>query len=288
MLAAEVRRAADKLLAAGVDSPRPDAEQLAAHVLGVPRGRLELASFDAGQLDRFRALVERRARREPLQHLIGSVGFRRLDLLVGPGVFVPRPETESVVQWAVEQLISALAGRRAPVVVDLCTGAGTIALSLAKEAPGAQVHGVDLDPAALAWARRNVERTGLPVTLHQCPVAEVAARLPELLGAVDLVASNPPYVALGERHQVDPEVLDHDPAVALWAGADGLDLVRSVEAAARRLLQPGGLVAVEHSDRQGRSAPAVFTAAGGWSEVADHRDLAGRDRFVTARWTGAR
>jgi release factor glutamine methyltransferase len=150
---------------------------------------------------------------------------------------------------------------------------------LAYELPRATVHAVEHDPGALDWTRRNVDALGVSVTLHQMDITEdVPAALPELAGKLDLVISNPPYVA--EHESVEPEVGDHDPAIALWAGADGLDLDRAVERAARGLLRPGGVVVVEHSDRQGRTAPAVFS---GWDEVADHRDLAGRDRFVTAR-----
>jgi len=230
-------------------------------------------------------LVTRRAARVPLQHLTGSVGFRYLELEVGPGVFVPRPETESVVQWAVDAI--AEEGWAAPLLVDLCTGSGTIAFALANEVPGATVHAVERDPDALAWTRRNAEnrvQAGDPeVQLH---LGSVEGCLPELNGQVDLVASNPPYVALSERHLPEPEVVEHDPQIALFAGEDGLDVIRLVEQAARRLLKPGGLVVVEHSDRQGESAPAVFCDAGGWNEVADHQDLTGRDRYVTARWGG--
>ena len=220
----------------------------------------------------------RRAARVPLQHLTGSVGFRYIELEVGPGVFVPRPETESVVQWAVDNI-----GHGAPLVVDLCTGSGTIAFALANEVPGATVHAVERDAGALEWTRRNAKNrvaAGDPeVHLH---LGSVEDCLPDLNGLVDLVASNPPYVAETERHLPDPEVVDHDPEIALFAGPDGLDVIRLVEQAARRLLKPGGLVVVEHSDRQGRTAPAVFERAGGWADVADHQDLTGRDRFVTA------
>lgn len=275
-------QAAERLRAAGVASPEHDARALALHVLGLAKpSDLLLADRGDLDLDRFEELVSRREARVPLQHLTGSTGFRYLDIEVGPGVFVPRPETESVVQWAVD----AVRGLPAPLLVDLCTGSGTIALSLAHEVPGATVHAVERDPAALAWAQRNADRrraAGDPqVHLH---LGSVEGCLPELDGAVDLVASNPPYVAEHERHLPEPEVVDHDPEIALFAGEDGLDVVRLVEQAARRLLTPGGLLVVEHSDRQGQSAPALLREAGGWVEVADHKDLAGRDRFVTARW----
>jgi release factor glutamine methyltransferase len=286
-----LRTATATLAEAGVDSPRVDAEELAAHVLGVRRGQLLLRNaLDEAQADRLGGLAAERARRVPLQHLVGRAGFRHLELEVGPGVFVPRPETESVVQWAVDALarMRAEEGVATPLVVDLCAGSGTIALALANEVPGAVVHAVERSPEAMDWTKRNVDiRAGAgdpEVTLH---LADAAEALPELDGTVDLVASNPPYVAVTETHIPDPEVLDHDPGVALWAGEDGLDVVRVVEATARRLLRPGGLVVVEHSDRQGGSAPALFRDAGGWADVADHRDLAGRDRFVTARWTGS-
>lgn len=272
--------ATETLRAAGVASPEHDAKALAVHVLGL-RKPSELALHDSIDDEVYDGLVARRASRVPLQHLTGWVGFRWIELEVGPGVFVPRPETESVVQWALDHLDSA---RTNPLVVDLCAGSGTIALALANELPGATVHAVERDPVALEWARRNAARlaaTGDPeVQLH---LGSVADCLPELDGTVDLVASNPPYVAEDERHLPDPEVIDHDPETALFAGADGLDVIRLVEQAARRLLKSGGLVVVEHSDRQGRSAPAVFEEAGGWAEVEDHQDLTGRDRFVTAR-----
>ena len=280
-----VRAATDRLAAAGVASPEHDARALAVHVLGLqrPSDLLLVDGFDDAQAVAFDDLVARREQRVPLQHLTGSVGFRHIELEVGPGVFVPRPETESVVQWAVDALAGE--GVERPLLVDLCAGSGTIAFALANEVPGATVHAVERDPGAVEWARRNAAnrvKAGDPeVQLHLASVEDALLDLP---GAFDLVASNPPYVALHETHIPDPEVLDHDPEIALFAGDDGLDVIRLVEQAARRLLRPSGLVVVEHSDRQGESAPAVFTTAGGWSEVTDHRDLAGRDRFVTARW----
>ena len=284
-----VRTATDRLAEAGVDSPEHDARALAVHVLGLerPSDLLMVDDLQPEQATAFDELVARRAERVPLQHLTGQVGFRHIVLEVGPGVFVPRPETESVVQWAVDAVRAE--GWQSPLCVDLCTGSGTIAFALANEVPGATVHAVERDPDALAWTRRNAAlrvAAGDPeVQLH---LGSAEDALPGFDGTLDLVVSNPPYVATSEAHIPDPEVVDHDPGIALWAGEDGLDVVRLVEQAARRLLKPGGLVVVEHSDRQGRSAPELFEQAGGWGDVQDHRDLAGRDRFVTARWTGGR
>ena len=283
-----VRAATTRLEQAGVDSPEHDARALAVHVLGLdrPSDLLLVDDLAPDLATAYDELVARRAERVPLQHLTGSVGFRHIVLEVGPGVFVPRPETESVVQWAVDAVRAE--GWQSPLCVDLCTGSGTIAFALANELPGATVHAVERDPDALAWTRRNAANrvaAGDPeVQLH---LGSAEDALPELDGQLDLVISNPPYVATTEAHIPDPEVLDHDPGIALWAGEDGLDVIRLVEQAARRLLKPGGLVVVEHSDRQGRTAPELFEQAGGWTEVEDHRDYAGRDRYVTARWTGS-
>ncbi len=280
-LAGELRAATERLEAAGVASPRWDAEQLAALVVGVQRAKLAtVGSLPAEQARRLSDLVARRCARVPLQHLVGSVGFRRIDLLVGPGVFIPRPETELVAGVAVER---ARAAGEAPVVVDLCSGSGAIALAVANEVPGARVHAVELDPDALGWLARNAaerRRAGD----HAIEVHHGAARdaLPELDGGVDVVVSNPPYVALPELADVEPEVRDHDPHVALVAAEDGLAVIGDVVASAARLLRPGGWVVIEHSDRQGESVPALLRA-GGWRDVADHPDLAGRPRYTTGR-----
>ena len=284
-LRASIMAASERLGTAGVASPEHDARALAVHVLGLtrPSHLLLLDDLDPAQATAFAELVGRRADRVPLQHLTGSVGFRYLELAVGPGVFVPRPETESVVQWAVDAVREQ--DWQHPLCVDLCAGSGTIAFALANEIPGAIVHAVECDAEAFAWTRRNAARrlrAGDPeVHLH---LGNVQGCLSEFDGQLDLVASNPPYLATTEAHRADPEVLDHDPAVALWAGQDGLDVIRLVEQAARRLLKAGGLVVVEHSDRQGVIAPAIFARAGGWTEIADHRDQVGRDRYVSARW----
>lgn len=258
------------LAAAGVPSPDHDARALAAHLLGTRMSDV-LAAEELPEAE-YRALVTARAERVPLQHLVGSVGFRWIELQVGPGVFIPRPETELVAGAVVEELTRP----EAPVVVDLCSGSGAIALSVAQEVPAAVVHAVELDPTALAWARRNDPRG--TVTWHEGPVEGC---LPQLDGQVDVVVSNPPYVPVGT--QVDRETAEHDPALALWGGQDGLDVVRQVEQAARRLLKPGGLVVVEHDVTHGKAAPEVFAD---WAEVVDHEDLTGRDRYLTARWLG--
>ena len=266
---AALAAATARLAEAGVPSARHDAEVLAAHSLGVERRDL-WRHDDVGA--RFPAYVERRAAREPLQHITGVAYFRHLTLQVGPGVFVPRPETEVVVEAA----LAAMRGVENPRVVDLCTGSGAIALAVATEVPGSEVHAVELEPAAHAWALRNCAGSSVDLRL-----GDMATAFPELDGSVDVVVSNPPYIPVGAVVR-DPEVAAHDPAVSLWSGDDGLDAMRVVEQVAARLLRVGGVVVAEHADLQGTSAPAVFAATGAWRDVADHRDLAGRDRFITA------
>jgi release factor glutamine methyltransferase len=277
-LRAALSAAVARLEAAGVASPRFDAEELAALSLAVDRR--ELWRHDAPGED-FAAYVERRAGREPLQHITGRAYFRHLTLQVGSGVFVPRPETEVVAGAAIDaaQAVHARTGR-SPVVVDLGTGSGAIALAIADEVPAATVLAVEADPAAYAWAGRN--RLGTSVQLR---LGDMADAFPELAGAVDVVVSNPPYIPVG-AHIRDAEVAEHDPAAALWSGEDGLDAIRVVEQVAARLLRAGGVVVVEHADVQGQSAPGVF-AASRWYDVEDQRDLAGRDRYVTAVRAGS-
>jgi release factor glutamine methyltransferase len=275
LLAAAARRLAE----AGVASPEFDARELLAHVLGTTRPQLALIDEpDEGQARAFEALVARRAAREPLQHLTGSAAFRHVELAVGPGVFVPRPETEVLAGWAIERARDVLAEGRCPVVVDLCTGSGALALSLATEVPGADVHAVELDERAHGWAERNLSGTGVELR-H----GDMTDAFGDLDGTVDVVVCNPPYIPLEAYESVAAEARDHDPDLALWSGQDGLDAMRVLEGVASRLLRPGGVVGAEHADVQGESAPAVFSGTGRWSDVRDHRDLAGRPRFVTAR-----
>ncbi|MER5971240.1 peptide chain release factor N(5)-glutamine methyltransferase [Streptomyces sp. NPDC001922] len=275
VLLAEVAQATQRLADAGVPSPRFDAEELAAFVHGVKRGALHAVSdadFDA----RYWEAVARREAREPLQHITGRAFFRYLELQVGPGVFVPRPETESVVGWAIDAVRAMDVVE--PLIVDLCTGSGAIALALAQEVPRSRVHAVELDEGALRWARKNVE--GSRVRLHQ---GDAFSALPELDGQVDLVVSNPPYIPLTEWEYVAPEARDHDPQLALFSGEDGLDTIRGIERTAHRLLRPGGVVVVEHADTQGGQVPWIFTEERGWADAADHPDLNNRPRFATAR-----
>ncbi|WP_408898992.1 peptide chain release factor N(5)-glutamine methyltransferase [Nocardioides sp. R1-1] len=274
-----LRAAADRLRAVGVASPEYDAGELLAHVLGTTRGQLLLLG-DIGpeQVRRYDGLVARRAAREPLQHLLGAAWFRHVEVAVGPGVFVPRPETELLAGWAVDQAAAVAATGRTPVVVDLCTGSGVIAKSIAHEVPAARVHAVELDPPAHAWAERNLAGTGVELRL-----GDLATAFEDLVGEVDVLVSNPPYVPLEAWESVAVEARDHDPHLALFSGDDGLDAIRVIARRGLVLLKPGGVVGVEHADAQGESAPAVFSAVGRWAEVRDHRDLAGRPRFVTAR-----
>ena len=326
LLLDEIALAAARLAEAGVEAPRAEAELIAAHVHGVRRTELHSVpdvAFDA----RFWEGVGRRAAREPLQHITGRAYFRYLELEVGPGVFVPRPETEVMTGWAIDRLREMDVAE--PVVADLGTGSGAIALSIAQEVPRARVHMVEADPIARDWTRRNLERCAVAapytrgrVSLHGADFTAAprpasagagapggglpgggapgggepggrpgggepgAEGLRELDGKVDLVISNPPYIPLGAS--VPPEVGEYDPPAALWSGADGLDAIRGVERAARRLLRPGGLVAVEHGAPQGAAVYWVFCEEAGWRDTRNHKDLARRDRFVTAAWPGER
>ncbi len=281
-----LREAAARLAEAGVESPDHDARTLLAHVLKVETTRLALIEevSDEDQ-EAYAGLVARRATREPLQHLTGVAYFRHVELAVGPGVFVPRPETEQLAGWAIEQAKALVSIRSQtdlldhPVcIVDLCTGSGAIAKAIADEVPEATVYAVELDEGAHSWAQRNLAGTG--VHLRQ---GDMATAFPELDGTVDIVTCNPPYIPLEAWESVAPEARDHDPQLALYAEDDGLAAMRVLEERAARLLRSGGLVGAEHADVQGKSAPAVFSATGRWSEVRDRQDLAGRPRYLTAR-----
>ncbi|WP_433556538.1 N5-glutamine methyltransferase family protein [Pseudonocardia xinjiangensis] len=269
------------LAAAGIGSPRVDAELLAAHVVGVERGRLMLQPLvDPPVVDALRHLVERRAAREPLQHLLGTAVLGPVTVAVGPGVFTPRPETELLLEWG----LHAIADIQSPLVVDLCTGSAALALGVAVSRPDAVVHAVEVDSVALTWAQRNisdhVSAGGTPVTLHAADVRWTDLLL-ELESHVDLVLCNPPYVPDGTP--LPPEVVGWDPPDAVYGGPDGLEIIRAVIAASAGLLRYGGSLGIEHDDTHGEVVPALLRRRRVLTDVEEHLDLAGRPRFATAR-----
>jgi release factor glutamine methyltransferase len=269
------------LAAAGVLDPEVDAELLIGHVIGGSRGEVQARMIVGGRLGEADAsalaeLVRRRAAREPLQHLTGRAPFRSLDLAVGPGVFIPRPETEQVAQLAIDALRAA-AGPE-PIAVDLGAGSGAIAIALATEVPHAAVWAVEKSPDAYPWTSRNVEESGATnLTLVH---GDLADALPELDGRVSVLVSNPPYVPAAEI-PADPEVHLHDPEMALYGGGDGLDVIRVLSRRGLALLHPGGTLVIEHAERQSAAIAELLTADG-WRAIAHHRDLTGRDRATTA------
>jgi release factor glutamine methyltransferase len=302
----------EELADAGVASPQADAEALLAHALGVDRAevrRLAVLGREVpdGVADAFADLVARRAAREPLQHLTGVAAFRHLELAVGPGVFVPRPETEEVAQVAIDEAAKVIAEREGAgaVVVDLCTGSGAIALAVATEVPGARVHAVELDKDAHAWAERNVDALSAvaagiepgstpegqdpPERIVRLVKGDARTALYGIDGMADVVVSNPPYVP-SDAVPVDPEVAEHDPAVALYGlGPDGLEVPRGITDAAARLLRSGGLYVMEHAEVQAEAAQAMVAAARDaegrpvFGEPETRKDLTGRPRMVVAR-----
>ncbi len=270
--------ATDQLRQAGVEAPAQDARILLAFVSGVDLAQLPLLDeIDDDHVRRFRKLIMRRAERVPVQHLTGRAHFHRVDVEVGPGVFVPRPETEVMTEWAIDQLRPLTMGAKRPLVVELCAGSGAISKAIASQLTRVDIHAVEVSEEAAEYARRNLADT--LVDLH---VADMATALPELNGSVDLVIANPPYIPLEAYESVAPEARDHDPVQALFAGADGLDAIRVVISVVGRLLRPGGFLCFEHADVQGESAPALVWASGAFTAVRDHPDLASRPRFVTA------
>lgn len=267
--------AAAVLAEAGVAAPRVDAELLAAHVLETDRGRLRFMEAGADFADRYDELIARRARRIPLQHLVGTAPFGPVEVHVGPGVFIPRPETEALLEWALAQKLPD-----APVIVDLCTGSGALALALATNWPAARIVAVDDSAAALDYARSNLADAAVEIVHADVTRPELR---PELDGAVDLVVANPPYIPDGA--QLEPEVAEHDPAHALFGGPDGMHVIEAIAGLAARWLRAGGLLAVEHDDTTSDHTVELFRRSGRFDDVTARRDLAGRPRFVTARRT---
>ncbi|MGO4187041.1 peptide chain release factor N(5)-glutamine methyltransferase [Pseudarthrobacter sp. TAF60_1] len=279
-LAAAVSEAAAILRDAGVPSPRVDAELLADHLLGVGLGRLRAMMLgDSPAPEGYAELVAERARRIPLQHITGVAHFRYLELAVGPGVFIPRPETESVVQLVIDHV----KGMAHPRIVDLGTGSGAIAGAIAHEVPGAEVHAVEYSPFAHAWAARNLAPLGVTLTL-----GDLRDALPELNGTFDVVVSNPPYIP-AEAIPHEPEVALHDPPEALYGGgADGMELPTAAAASAARLLVPGGYFVMEHAEVQAAWIARMMERTGAWAEITTHLDLNGKERATSAVLAGPR
>lgn len=266
---------------AGIDSPDVDAELLIGHALGLSRGEVQSKAVTGAEVSeadaaRIRELIARRQAREPLQHITGRAAFRNLELAVGPGVFVPRPETEQVVQFAIDALWAIPSEH--PVAVDLGSGSGAIALAMATEVPHSLVYAAENSPEAFPWTTRNFEESG--ATNAHLVFADLADAFAELDGEVDVVISNPPYIPTDAIPR-DPEVRMFDPEHALYSGTDGLDAVRQVSRTALRLLHTGGTLVLEHGELQAAEIAALLRADG-WSAVASHRDLLGRDRATTA------
>lgn len=278
-IAALVRAAAQRLAEAGVPDPLVDAELLAAHVFGIRRGEVQAAiirgdaASDADAVA-FEAVIARRSAREPLQHITGTAPFRHLELAVGPGVFVPRPETETVVQYAIDALLND--AEPEPIGIDLGTGSGAIALAMATEVPHARVYAAELSPDAFPWAQRNTAGVDNLTLVND----DLAHAFRELDGTASVVISNPPYVPDAAVPR-DPEVRLFDPAMALYGGEDGLDVVRILSTRGLELLRAGGLLVIEHGELQGEQIRSILTADG-WRAAATHRDLTLRDRVTTA------
>jgi release factor glutamine methyltransferase len=280
LLSELLARGTELLTSAGVESAEVDAQLLAAHVLGFSRGELQaksITNFEIDDVGEIEALFQKRSERIPLQHLTGVAYFRNLALTVAPGVFIPRPETEVVTEFAV-QALRAVPGE--PIAVDLCTGSGAIAISLATEVPNSLVYAWELNPDSEQPLRENIAVNGGRVNLVMGDIAEEHPLFQELAGRVDVVVSNPPYIPTGAV-PVDVEVQLHEPELALYGGADGMDIMRVVSKRALQLLKPGGFLVVEHADSQAKIVADLFEADG-WRQIRSHRDLNARDRATTA------
>ncbi|MDT5009737.1 MAG: release factor glutamine methyltransferase [Mycobacterium sp.] len=273
-----VRQAIDQathaLRAAGVASPRVDAEELAAHAAGTSRGRLSLLEVVGDDFFTcYSALVAARSTRIPLQHITGTAAFADLDLNVGPGVFIPRPETEAIFEWAAAQRLPAK-----PLIVDLCTGSGALAIALARHTSAARVIGIDISVQALSYARRNSAGTSVELRRGDVTDPDLGG---ELDGSVDMIVANPPY--LPDDVELEPEVAQHDPPEALFGGPDGTAFVAAIASLAARWLADGGLLAIEHDDSASAAVRTLLERGGHFDAVTEHTDFVGRPRFVTAR-----
>lgn len=283
-----------QLTEASIPSPRVDAELLAGHLLNASRGEVQTKVLTGAQLseeqaERFNTLVAERAQRIPLQHLTGTAPFRTLELRVGPGAFIPRPETETVVEAALERLRQMRSAQMETAgveprlnAVDLGTGSGAIAAALAAEFPQAEIHAVELSEEAAAWAELNFQNLpsgSAPVRLHQCDLREFPEQVSE---EFDVVVSNPPYIP-EDMVPTEREVRDHDPELALYGGGrDGLEMPRAVIEAAKALLRPGGWFILEHAEVQAEALREICETDPSLTDVETHQDLSGRPRSTSA------
>ncbi len=270
-------RGSELLASVGIESAEVDAHLLAAHVLGISKGELQARLFldpEVSEVEEINELFRKRSERIPLQHLTGVAYFRNLTLEVGPGVFIPRPETEGVAELAI-QMLRAVPGE--PIAVDLCTGSGAIAIAMATEVSNAKVYAWELNPESEPWLRKNIRGN---VELIMGDIADEHEKFAQLEDSVDVVISNPPYIPTWAIPR-DLEVQLHDPELALYGGEDGLDIIRVVSKRALKLLRPGGFLVVEHADTQGQLVADLFQSDG-WTQISIHQDLTGRDRSVSA------
>jgi release factor glutamine methyltransferase len=280
LISEALESATDKLTSAGVTSPSVDAELLGCFVLGIERSELTMLSlreelFPEDKIVQFETSVARRVKREPLQHITGLAPFRHIELHVGPGVFIPRPETEQLVELAIESIKKI----EKPLVVDLCSGSGAIAISLATELEGSRVFSVELSEQAFEFLSNNYQKYGLDT--KSAKNEDLANAFDELEAQVDLVISNPPYIP-DSAVPVDLEVQLHEPSLALYGGEDGLDVIRRISDRALYLLKPSGLLLLEHADTQAQAISQLLLNQG-WQEVISSQDLAGKDRMISAR-----
>lgn len=277
-----LRRAGAYLQSAGIDSGFVDAQLIAAHLVSselgedVSRGRIQSMALTGTAVPAgFAELVSERGARVPLQHLTGQAYFRHLTLRVGPGVFTPRPETELLVDHVLDYM--RFRSLENPVVVDLCTGSGAIAASVATEIPGSQVFAVELSEDACAWAALNLEPVGV-----QLVQGDATDALEHLVGEVDVVVTNPPYIPNGAVPK-DPEVRDHDSHLALFGGSeDGMKIPSAIADRAYQLLKPGGFAIMEHAETQRELAASLFKNLG-FTGVQSIDDLAGKPRHTAGR-----
>lgn len=289
-LASLIDDARRRFIHSGIASPDVDATLIAAALLG-ESSHLALRFYSPDQIpDSFPAefyeAVERREKREPLQHIVGSAPFGILDLTVGPGVFIPRPETEVLAEWAVTEFekLSVTDENQAfeSIIVDLGTGSGALAIYINQRVQADEVIGVDLSPVAVAAAQKNAHEHGAAVRIIEGDMTDPDL-LSEYSGRVAMVVSNPPYVPYVPREAgLLPAEIYHDPETAVFSGADGMDAIRGLIPVAARLLMPGGLLGIEHDDSTAAVTRELVEKQGCFEHVRNVKDLTGRDRFVTA------